>query len=69
MNLHILTFIILFFKIIIYICLLFQENSLKNSTLSFTSTFFFNNLFEKVTFILILLNLFFLLIQIKFDFI
>lgn len=69
MNLHILTFISLFLNIIINISLLFQENSLKNSTLSFTGTFFFNNLFEKITFALILLNLFFLLIQIKFDFI
>lgn len=69
MNLHILTFISLFLNIVINISLLFQENSLKNSTLSFTGTFFFNNLFEKITFALILLNLFFLLIQIKFDFI
>ncbi len=62
-----LTFITLILSFIISLGILFQEDKLKNSSLSFIKTSFFNNQIEKFTFFLILIDFLLLLVQRKFD--
>ncbi len=64
---NILSLILLILSLLISINILFQEDTIKNSSLSFIKTSFFNNEIEKITFFLIIVEFFLLLIQRKFD--
>jgi hypothetical protein len=59
--------ILLITNFFISISILLQEDPIKSTNLSFGKRPFFNSFLEKITFLIIIAQFFFLLIQLKFN--
>lgn len=65
---NILLFLSFLFNVFIVLSILIQQEDIKTSSLALESTNFFSNSLEKLTFFLLFIQLFFLLIQSKLNF-